>query len=128
MGILVPMKPSAFRGGEFCLCSVFKANGVGARASALAAFVECHRRIRKGSAPGLEQKIAVVANASPAQVGVAETPDGAVGEVVSAAAVPALAARVGTDLNHTKRRRGGGVGMSVAAGSNKWINMAHRNL
>ena len=122
------MKPSAFRGGEFCLCSVGKANGVRARTGSLAAFIECHGRIRKGPAPGLEQKIAVVANASPAQVRVAEAPDGAVGEVVSAAAVPALAARIGANLDHTKGRRGSGVGVSVPPSSNKWINMVHRNL
>ena len=122
------MKPSAFCGGKFRLCSVGKANGVGARAGALAAFIECHGRIRKGSAPGLKQKIAVVADASPAQVSVAEAPDGAVGKVVSAAAVPALASGIGANLDHAKGCSGCGVSMSVPPSSNKWINMVHRNL
>ena len=69
-----------------------------------------------------DKHIAVVADPSALQMGVAETVDHAVCVVVSTASVPAFQPGVGAQLNHPKRRGGPGVGVAVSSRANPRIH------
>ena len=69
-----------------------------------------------------QQHIAIVGNAGAAEVGMAESIHNRIGKMIAGAAVPAIEARVGTELYHAEREGRTGISVTVRAGSDKRID------
>jgi len=78
------------------------------------------RRIRQ------HQQVAIITHSRAAEVGASKSIHGAVRVVVTAAAVPPVVSGIGPQLYHSKRRLRTRMGVAVAAGSNKGIDVFNR--
>ena len=117
--------------GQFCQHAVVvQMHAIVSRVSALSRLPECTLVLVAPAVAlsilgaGHHQDVAVIADASALQMGVAEAVDEAVGIVVPSATVPSFQSGVRTQLDHAKRGGGPGIGVAMSPGADPRIDFA----